>query len=209
MQRGEDDPQVGAQAARPNPPSLAEVLNNFQLSDDSEAQLTTFVDSLTQGISKPHFRKLSTYALKFTEYNRSKYEMLRTEQLRLTDQANSLRDELNRVLETRQEQMPQVAPIPSTITAPTMATQPLIASLPSASLATAPMPSAPAAAALPLAFQAQATSLASQAMPSAFQAHAPLLASQAKGSGPFAVPAYISPAIRNPDGTISRRMDHG
>ena len=71
MQRGEDDPQLGAQAARSNPPSLAEVLNNLQLSDYSEAQVTTFVDSLPQGISKPLFRKLLTYVLKFTEYNRS------------------------------------------------------------------------------------------------------------------------------------------
>ena len=76
------------------------------------------------------------------------------------------------------------------------------------------MPSVPAAAALPLAFQAQVPPLASQAIPPAFQAIQPAfqaraspLASQATGYGPFAVPAYISPAIRNPDGTISRRMD--
>ena len=60
MQRDEDDPQVGAQAARPNPQTLAELLNNLQLSDYSEAQVTAFVDSLTQGFSKPHFRKLLT-----------------------------------------------------------------------------------------------------------------------------------------------------
>ena len=125
----------------------------------------------------------------------------------MADQANSIRDELNRVLATRQEQLPQVAPVPSTHVAPIPATQPLAASLPSASLATAPMPSVPVAAALPSAFQAQALPLASQAIPPAFQAQAPPLASQAIGHGPFAVPAYISPAIRNPDGTISRRMD--
>ena len=109
-------------------------------------------------------------------------------------------------METQQEQLARVAPVPST-TKPTMTTQPFAASLPSASLATAPMPSVPAAAALPPAFQAQAPPLASQAMPPAFQAQAPPLASQATGLGPFAVPAYISPAIRNPDGTILRRMD--
>ena len=121
--------------------------------------------------------------------------MLRTEQMRLTDQANSLRYELNRVLATRQEQMSRVAPVPSTHAAPIPATQPLAASLPSASLATAPMPSAPAAAALPSAFQAGTPYIASQAILPAFQAQAPPFASQAIGSGPFAMPAYISPAI--------------
>ena len=133
MQRSEDESHADAQVARQNPPSLKEVLSSLQLSDYSEAQLSAFIDSLSPGISKPHFKKLLTYVLKFVEYNRAKYVMLRTEQLRLGDQANSVRDELNRILETRQEPLPGMAPVPSPITAPTMVTQPSVASLPSAS----------------------------------------------------------------------------
>ena len=53
MQRDEDSPG-GAQAAEP--PSLSLVLASLQLSSDSEAQITSFVDSLPQGISGPRFR---------------------------------------------------------------------------------------------------------------------------------------------------------
>ena len=67
MQR-DDDPPRGAPAAEPGPSAI---LASFQLSGDSESQITAFVDSLSQGISGPKFRKLLTYVLKFVEHNRS------------------------------------------------------------------------------------------------------------------------------------------
>ena len=73
MQR-DDDPVDGARAAGPS--TISDVLATLQLSDDSEAQVTSFVDSLAQGLSGPRFRKLLTYILKFVELNRSKYETL-------------------------------------------------------------------------------------------------------------------------------------
>ena len=94
MQRDEEPPR-GAQAAEPSPSS---VLASLQLSGYSEAQITAFVESLSQGISGPRFRKLMTYVLKFVEHNRSKYKQLRTEQTRLVDQANSTRDELSQMV---------------------------------------------------------------------------------------------------------------
>ena len=77
MQRDED-PAAGAQTAGPS--TISEVLASLQLSEDSEAQVTSFIDSLAHGLTGPRFRKLLTYILKFVELNRSKYETLRTEQ---------------------------------------------------------------------------------------------------------------------------------
>ena len=59
MQR-DGDPVAGAQAAGPS--TISDVLATLQLSDDSEAQVTSFVDSLAQGLSGPRIRKLLTYA---------------------------------------------------------------------------------------------------------------------------------------------------
>ena len=75
MQRdGEDDLPAGAQAAGPS--TISYVLATLQLSDELDLQVTSFVDSLAQGLSGPRFRKLLTYILKFVELNRSKYETL-------------------------------------------------------------------------------------------------------------------------------------
>ena len=52
MQR-DDDPVDGARAAGPS--TISDVLATLQLSDDSEAQVTSFVDSLSQGLSGPRF----------------------------------------------------------------------------------------------------------------------------------------------------------
>ena len=173
MQRGEEeDPPAGAQAA---PLTLPEVLQGFQLSDHSDAQITAFVDSLAPGISKPQFRKLLAYVLKFVEYNRSKYEILRNEQRRLHEQILSIREELNHFMTMQQEQLPAVAPVPVP-PPPTMATQPPLASLPTqaaapmppASLATASQPPVSMARAQPSAFQAVAPPFDPQAMPGPF-----------------------------------------
>ena len=203
MQR-DDDPPTGAQAAGPNPPMVSEVLASLQLSDYSEAQETSFIDSLSQGLNGPRFRKLLTYILKFVEHNRSKYEALKTEQSRFTEQASSTRNELSRILEMLQERLPQVAPVPRTPAMPVVATQPFQATIPSAPVAAAmpsePLPPASAAMAFPSAFQAAPP-------PSVHQAAPPPLASQATGIGSFAAPATFTPTIRNRDGTVSRQMD--
>ena len=146
-----------------------------------------------------------TYILKFVELNRSKYEALKTEQSRFTEQASSTRNELNQILEMLQERLPQVAPVPRISAAPAVATQPLQATIPSAPAAAAmltePVPPALATTAFPSAFQAAPPPLASQAM-----GYTPS-ASQATGIGFFAAPATFTPLIRNTDGTVSRRMD--
>ena len=203
MQRGEEeDPPAGAQAA---PLTLPEVLQGFQLSDHSNAQITAFVNSLVPGISKPQFRKLLAYVLKFVEYNTSKYEMLRNEQRRLHEQILSMREELNHFMTMQQEKLPRVAPVPDhpppiMAPPPTMASQPSLASLAITTQATAHMPSAP------LATASLATVPVTMPQPSAFQAAAPPFAPQAI-PGPFVAPVAFSPAILNADGTISRRMD--
>ena len=69
----------------PNSLTLPEVLKGFQLSEHSDAQITAFIDTLAPGISKLQFRKLLAYVFKFVEYNRSKYEWLRTEYRRLNE----------------------------------------------------------------------------------------------------------------------------
>ena len=208
MQREEpEDPPAGAQAATSGIPTLQEVLSGINLSEFSEAQITTFVVTLSQlpGMNKPQFRKFLAFVLKFVEYNRAKYEMLRTELGCLNEQAISMREELEKFMATRQEPLPRMAPVPNLLPPnmappPTMASQPSLASLPTAQQATAPMPLASLAmASLPSA------SLAT-AQPSAFQAAASPFALQAM-SGPFVVPAAFSPAIVNADGTISLEMD--
>ena len=60
MQRDED-PVAGAQAAGPS--TISDVLASLQLFDDSEAQVTSFIDSLGHGLNGPRFRKLLTYIL--------------------------------------------------------------------------------------------------------------------------------------------------
>ena len=203
MQReGPEDPPAGAQVATPGTIMLQEVLLGFNLSEFSESQLITFINTLpTETGSKPHFRKFLSFLLKFVEYNRPKYKVLRTELGRLNEQAISMREELNRFMATRQEPLPRVAPVPNLpppsmapplimAPPPTMASQPSLASLPTAQQATAPMPPASLATAQPSAFQAAAPPFASQAIP-----------------GPFVIPTVFSPAIVNVDGTISRKMD--
>ena len=212
MQRDED-PVDGARAAGPS--TISDVLATLQLSDDSEAQVTSFVDSLAQGLSGPRFRKLLTYILKFVELNRSKYETLRSEQARFVDIATSNRDELNQILTVLQERLPPVAPVPRVPAVPTLATQtfqaptsavPAMATQPSqATLPTMPTvapqvsqvtePPAPAALA------------SAPVQPSAFQAVPPPSAPQAAGMGYYAAPATFTPSIPNQDGTVSRRMD--
>ena len=183
MQRDEDSPG-GAQAAEP--PSLSSVLASLHLSDDSEAQITSFVDSLPQGISGPRFRKLLTYILKFVELNRSKYEQLRNEQSLLSDRTSSTRDELSRIVTLINERLPEMATVQGIPATPELATQPTIPQ-PANVPALAPQP--------PL-------------TPSVFPAPAPSgpppSASQATGMGPFPI---LPPAVRNLDGTVSRRMD--
>ena len=217
MQRDED-PATGAQAAGPS--TISEVLASLQLSEDSETQVTSFIDSLAHGLNGPRFRKLLTYILKFVELNRSKYETLR-EQARFTDLANSNRDELNQILEVLQERLPPVASVPRVPAVPAVATQPFQATFPTVpTMATqssqAAMPAMPAVApqisqaTVPPAPAATATAPAppSAAYPSAFQAVPPQpSAPQAAGMGFFAAPATFTPSIRNNDGTVSRRMD--
>ena len=209
MQRdGDDDLPAGAQAAGPS--NISDVLATFQLSDESDAQVSSFVDSLSQGLSGPRFRKLLTYILKFVELNRSKYETLRSEQSRFTNLANSNRDELNQIFTVLQERLPPVATVPRVPAVPAVATQafpatssavPTLATQPQAAL-----PSMPTLA--PQVSQATEppASMASASVPvqpSAFQPLAP----QATGMGYFATPATFTPSIPNPDGTVSRRMD--
>ena len=62
MQRDED-PVAGTQAAGPS--TISDVLASLQLSDESEAQVTSFIDSLAHGLNGPRFRKLLTYILKW------------------------------------------------------------------------------------------------------------------------------------------------
>ena len=209
MQRdGEDDLPAGAQAAGPS--NISDVLAAIQLSDESDAQVTSFVDSLSQGLSGPRFRKLLTYILKFVELNRSKYETLRSEQSRATNLANSNRDELNQIFTVLQERLPPVATVPRVPAVPALAAQTLPAtSSAMPTLATQPqatLPSMPTLA--PQVSQATepSASMASASVPvqpSAFQPLAP----QATGMGYFATPATFTPSIPNPDGTVSRRMD--
>ena len=218
MQRDED-PATGAQAAGPS--TITEVLASLQLSEESETQVTSFIDSLVHGLNGPRFRKLLTYILKFVELNRSKYETLRTEQARFTDLAISNRDELNQILGVLQERVPPAASVPRVPAVPAVATQPFQATFPAVpTMATQPsqaaMPAMPALAphisqaTVPPALVATATAPAPPyaAYPSAFQAVPPQpSAPQAAGMGFFAAPAMFTPSIRNNDGTVSRRMD--
>ena len=144
-------PPRGAQALDPSP---ALVLASLQLSSDSEAQITSFVESLSQGISGPRFRKLLTYVLKFVELNRSKYEQLRNEQTLIADQISSTRDELSQLVTLINERLPPVATVQRTPAAPDVAA-------PSATPPAAPQPTnmpalAPPPPQLPPAFQASA-----------------------------------------------------
>ncbi len=212
MQR-DDDPVAGAKAAGPS--TISDVLATLQLSDDSEAQVTSFVDSLAQGLSGPRFRKLLTYILKLVELNRSKYETLRSEQARFIDLATSNRDELNQILTVLQERLPPVAPVPRVPAVPAVATQPFQAPLPAVpAMATQPsqatLPNIPAVA--PQVSQsteppAPMAPASAPVQPSAFQAVPPPSAPQAAGMGYFAAPATFTPSIPNQDGTVSRRMD--
>ena len=79
-----------------------------------------------------------------------------------------------------------------------MVTQPPLASVPTQ--AAAPMPP------VSLATASQPPVSMARAQPSAFQAAAPPLNPQAM-PGPFGAPAQFSPAVVNPDGSISRIMD--
>ena len=213
MQRdGDEDLPAGAQAAGPS--TISDVLATLQLSEDSESQVTSFIDSLAHGLNGPRFRKLLTYILKFVELNRSKYETLRTEQSRFTDLATSNRNEPTRILEVLQERLPPVAPVPRVPAVPAVATQPFQATLPAMpTMATQPsqatMPASPAVATQPpQASAAMANVPPSATYPSAFQAVPPQLsAPQAAGTGFFAAPATFTLSIRNNDGTVSRRMD--
>ena len=110
MLQEDEEPTAGAQAAA-GPPTLQEVFQNLQLSDFSDGQITSFVDSLPQGTNRAQFRNILSYVLKFVEYNRSKYETLRTEHRRLSKLANSMRDELTSLAILQQEQLPVVAPV--------------------------------------------------------------------------------------------------
>ena len=196
MQRDEDPPR-GAQAAEPGPSA---VLANFPLSGDSESQITAFIESLSQGLSGPKFRKLLTYVLKFVELNRSKYEQLRTEQLRLSDQADSTRDELSRMINILNERLPAMAPVQG-ISEQLPAMAPVQGVPPTPAVAVQPpLPSAPAAPAPPMPSAHMAP-----AFPPTSQAFDPTpSATQASGTGSFAI---LPPAIQNLDGTVSRRMD--
>ena len=208
MQRdGDEELPTGAQAAGPS--TLSDVLATLQLSADSEAQVTSFIDSLAHGLNGPRFRKLLTYILKFVELNRSKYETLRSEQSRLTNLANSNRDELNQILTVLQERLPPVAPVPRVPAVPAVATQSfqdISTAVPTmATQSQAAMPSAPVLA--PQVSQATEppASMASASVPvqpSAFQPVPPTA-----GASYYGAPATFTPSIQNPDGTVSRRMD--
>ena len=213
MQRDED-PVAGAQAAGPS--TISDVLASLQLSDDSEAQVTSFIDSLAHGLNGPRFRKFLTYILKFVELNRSKYETLRSEQARMVDLANSNRDELNQILTVLQERSPPVAPVPRVPAVPAVATQPFQAPFSAVpTMATQPpqatLPAMPAMA--PQVSQAKeppapAAPASAPVQPSAFQAVPPQpSAPQAAGTGYFAAPATFTPSIPNQDRTVSCRMD--
>ena len=207
----DEDPAMGAQAAGPS--TISEVLAALQLFEDSEAQVTAFIDSFAHGLNGPRFRKLLTYILKFVEINRSKYETLRTEQSRFIDLAHSNRDELNQILTVLQERLPPVAPVPRVPAVPAVATQPFQATFPAVpTMATQPpqaaLPAMPAVA--PQVSQATeppapAATATAPAQPSAFQAIPPQpSAPRAAGMGYYAAPATFAPSIRNPDETVSR-----
>ena len=156
-----EDPQAspsGAQAATSGTRTLQDLLHDFNLSEFSETQLDAFIDTLTgPGISKPHFRKFLIYVLKFVEYNRAKYDRLKTELGCLHEQALSMREELEENMTMCQEPLPRVAtvpdpPLPVLAPPPAMAPPPVLAPQP----ATAPLPTATSGMAQPPAFQAAA-----------------------------------------------------
>ena len=115
----------------------------------------------------------------------------------LSELANSMRDELTTLAIVQQEQLPAVAPVPL-LSPPPMATQPPLASVPTQ--ATAPMPPAS------LATASQPPVSMTRAQPSGFQAAASPFDQQAM-PGPLGAPASFSPAVINPDDSISRKMD--
>ena len=215
MQR--EDPQSSAscaQASGQGNRTLQEFLQDINLSEFSEAQLDAFINSLTgPGISKVHFRKLLLYVLKFVEYNRAKYERLKTELQYLKEELASLNDDLMTVMVSH-----RIPPLPSApqAAAPTQPSAPQAAAptQPSAPQAAAPtQPSAPQAAApappsVPRAM-ASIPPLASQATaaPVAFQAMVLSPALQAMATGPIVSSSTFSLPILNADGTISRKMD--
>ena len=124
------------------------------------------------------------------EHNRFKYEQLKTEQSQMSDQAISTRDELSRLVTLINERLPALAPVQGIPSTPELATQPAMPAV-----APPPMPSV-------------VTAPAPQPMPSAPAALAPpdptLPVSQTTGMGSFSI---LPPAVRNHDGTVSRRMD--
>ena len=202
MQR--EDAQASASSAQASGQgnrTLQEVLQDFSISEFSEAQLEAFINSLTTGtgISKHHFRKFLSYVLKFVEYNRSKYDRLNTELGRIKEELASMKDNLMTGRVSRQE--PGLRPEASPAAIPPSAPQAMAAPLasqstapirPLASQATAPIP--------PLASQATAA-------PVAFQAMVPLPALQAMATGPVVSSTTYSPPVLNADGTISHKMD--
>ena len=169
--------QVSGQGNR----TLQEVLQDFSISEFSEAQLEAFINSLTTGtgISKHHFRKFLSYVLKFVEYNRSKYDRLNTELGHIKEELASMKDNLMTGRVSRQE--PGLRPEASPAAIP---------------------PSAPQAMAAPLASQSTAP-----IRPLASQAMVPLPALQAMATGPVVSSTTYSLPVLNADGTISHKMD--
>ena len=199
---------------------LQEVLNDFNISEISGTQLDAFINSLTgPGISKAHFRKFLLYVLKCVEYNRAKYEKLKSELGRLKEESASIKDELVHIKDELMTLMVsyRIPPEPSAprVTAPPPPSAPQAAATipplaPQATAPTLPKTSPAAALTLPIASRAAAPipPLASQAMapPSAFQAMAPPPAPQAMAIGPV-VSSTFCPAVVNADGTIYCKMD--
>ena len=177
-------PREEAQAPDHNQ-TMLHVLNVFQISDYSEAQLSAFVDSIT-GRSRPQFRRFLLYVLQFVEYNRSWYLQIKHDLNQVKEELSSLKNDLT------------VSIASGAIGARVAAPQPAIFP-PLASQAMAP-PLASQAMAPPLASQATAPALAPQAM-------VPPLAPQAMAPGHVVGTTTYSPPVLNANGTISRRMD--
>ena len=89
MQRDvRDDPKVtiqGTGATR----TLQEVLEDMQLSEWSEAQLKTFIESVFEQ-SKPHFRSFLLYVLKYVGNNRSRYLQMKYDLALIKEELSSL-----------------------------------------------------------------------------------------------------------------------
>ena len=77
--------------------TFMDVIEALELSPGSLAQLTTFVERLTEK-GKPQFKSFLTYVLKFIEYNRSRYLQLQFDLTEVSQELQSLKSDLRNLL---------------------------------------------------------------------------------------------------------------